>query len=234
MSWVSGISALETLEQRQLLAVISHTGTLLVAGDADLGDRITINQKAGTIIVQTGAGKFTETFPAAAVKRILVETFGGDDNIRVQQEVKERVTLAGGAGNDWLNGTFGSTLIGGAGNDQLFVPPRTAYDVESKALVAREDAPDVAALLSGGLGDDSLFADRGDTVVGGRGNDNAGMTTTVILPPDQEGPITFGSDVAFKSRDEFGDRASGIEFFSGEDDNATTIQLGTAQYDFSN
>lgn len=231
MLLLSGNSAFEALERRRLLAVISHTGTLLVAGDPDGNDRITINQKAGTIIVQTGAGKFTETFPAAAVKRILVETLGGNDNVRVQQEVRERVTLAGGAGNDWLNGNFGATLIGGAGDDHLFVPPRTAYDFASKELVAREDVPDVAALLSGGLGNDSLYGDRGDTVVGGRGHDTAAMPIVVIAPPDHEGPLTFGPDTKFKSRDEFGSRASGIEVFSGDEEPAASNTIFEVDYD---
>src|SRR5687768_15959402 len=88
MTFVSGNGAFETLERRQLLAVISHTGTLLVKGDVDLGDRITVNQKAGTIIVLTGEGKIIVTFPAAAVKRFSVETLCRDYHVRVQHEVK--------------------------------------------------------------------------------------------------------------------------------------------------
>ena len=171
----------QALESRRLFTSITYTGTLVIDG-RDGDDAINVSVKGGTITVQSetwfGAGIH---FPAADVKRILVLAGGGNDTVQVDHDVTKRATIVGGAGNDILVGNYAATLIGGGGNDKLMVPTRTFYDTVNKQRLTFAGTPEVPALLSGGLGDDTLVGDEKDVFVGGKGSDH-GMVVLSVKP----------------------------------------------------
>ncbi len=214
----------QSLEPRRLLTGVTHTGTLVVDG-TDQNDKITVSRKNGTIFVhlqpQTGLAVDLSA-SAASVKRVLVLGNGGDDTITVQNIVNERATLAGGAGNDRLLGNYGSTLIGGSGDDYLVAPPRSVYDVDTKELSDNPDKPQVVALLSGGLGNDTLAGDRHDDFVGGKGTDRAG----IALNFKSTSPFITYNSADEISDDTIRENASGVELFNGDDSLSIVTNTG--------
>jgi Ca2+-binding RTX toxin-like protein len=125
--------------------------------------------------------------------------------------------LRGGNGRDILVGGAGDTLIGGAGNDRLHVLPLAPTVEASNAVLPAKIAPEGPALLAGGGGDDTLIADASDSVIGGTGNDLAiehvyyGVISDPPLNPSP--PVHLADDLPAYARQQFGDRASGVEQF---------------------
>jgi Ca2+-binding RTX toxin-like protein len=202
---------------------VGTDGTLtLVAADADVTSKGTLVIKGGenadgisvvrdgnlikyTVATAGGGNAVTSIVSASKVKRVLVEAGGGNDRVFVDDELAKPCTVAGGGGNDVIEGNRGATLIGGAGNDRLSVPPvdATLTVIEAQALqntwTVISPRP---SLLSGGAGNDVLVATAADVVVGGRGNDTAVLVMRGRPGPDAIDPAA-----------EFGANASGIETF---------------------
>jgi Ca2+-binding RTX toxin-like protein len=171
----------QALESRRLMAGVTHTGTLVVEGTQG-GDEINISRSSGTITVKLAKNDpAPQRFSVAAVKRILVLSIGGNDKVAIEHDIVEHATIVGGAGNDELVGNYGATLIGGSGTD--YVPTRTQYDVQEDEVSAVPGAPAVAALLSGGIGDDNLVGDQDDMFVGGKGFDRAAASVHAVITP---------------------------------------------------
>jgi len=135
-------------------------GTTLQAFGTQEADRISIGKgrAAGSlkvIIINGVTGERTVTELAGPIDAITVDSFGGDDVIRVKRSAGTRdATLTGGDGNDRLLGGAGdSTFDGGAGDD--FLLGRGGDDT-----------------LDGGAGDDTLRGGHGDDILlGGDGAD---------------------------------------------------------------
>jgi Ca2+-binding RTX toxin-like protein len=75
---------------------------------------------APTLVIQAPGGS-NVVVPINLVRRVRIETLGGDDHVALKG-VKRPTTVLGGAGNDTLVGdaqTSPLTLDGGAGNDML-------------------------------------------------------------------------------------------------------------------
>ncbi len=212
----------ESLESRRLLTGVTHTGTLVIDG-TEGSDRITVSRRNGQIVAELKAESdiaVTSSTPSAEVKRILVLGGNGDDNITVQNNVNRRTTIAGGAGDDHVSGNYGSTLIGGSGNDFLIAPPRTVFDVDSKELSDRPGVPQTVAVLSGGLGDDTLSGDRNDDFTGGKGSDKLG----VAISFKSANPTIQVSSNLIPPIDH--DKTSGIEIFNGDDGQSIITNTG--------
>ena len=129
---------------------LSSKGTLLVGGTS-AADAVTFGHSHGQVVAHIG--DLTKSFDDAAVKRIGVYTYGGNDSLAVGSGVRA-VFADGGAGKDTLTGGDGNdTLLGNTGNDQIF------------GGLGNDN-------LSGGGGNDYLFGDRGnDTLAGNGGHD---------------------------------------------------------------
>lgn len=190
---------------------LTSRGTLVISGSAR-NDRISIDLHAGKVRIYLPdfAHPLAFSYPAADVKRILVEAGDGDDKVFVADDISERCTLVGGAGDDALHGSTGDTLIGGSGNDKLVIAaspiPATQDGLFDPGVIVA--FPEGNALLVGGTGNDTLVADGSDTVVGGAGNDlalwvNNSRTMYDLINPD---PPAFARGI-------WGERASGIEQF---------------------
>ena len=203
----------ETLESRRLFTGITHTGTLVIDGSDHADDITLVRVGANVVLIATlGSGMRVDArFPVNEVKRILVEAKAGNDVVKLMSSLNERATVLGGGGNDDLSGNYGATLIGGSGNDRLTGIARTNYDVKTRQF-ADADVPQLPSLLSGGLGDDTLIADRDDNIVGGKGADTLGLSARYTGIGEGQ-----SIDVSFEGialNDIFGDNPSGIETFA--------------------
>ncbi|HEX8521096.1 MAG TPA: calcium-binding protein [Tepidisphaeraceae bacterium] len=188
---------LEGLEGRRLLAVsVDSSGQLNVIGT---GGADTINLARNGESVSVAFNGATQTFPAAKVKRILVDGLAGNDVLAIAESMKVTATLLGGEGNDkitdgagWstlrggtgddtLNGgTGGDLLVGGDGKDvadysirseKLFINVGYGGD-DDGAKHERDDVRDDVEIVWGGSGDDRINGSwGGNTFVGNGGND---------------------------------------------------------------
>lgn len=142
---------IEILESRVLLSAFISNGVLTINTDSG-NDRLVVSLSSGKINV-TSVGSFTAT----GVKRIAINSGGGDDYVQFVG-ISMPVSVNGGDGNDTIHGGYGNdTLNGGAGNDYLF----------------------------GLLGNDMLYGGPGNnTLDGGGGIDTvsyAGSRTAVLM-----------------------------------------------------
>jgi hypothetical protein len=118
-------------------------GVLMVQG-TDKGETLSIIQTGGIISVLRN-GKTLERFDAALITSITIDAQGGNDTVRVGEDIVLSATIHGGDGND--------VLVGGAGHDFIF----------------GDDGRD---RLDGRLGDDLLDGGEGnDFVWDGPGDD---------------------------------------------------------------
>lgn len=127
-----------------------------------LPDQINIKQSTGVITVSGVQGYF----PAAAVSRIEVKSFGGNDVIRLNSEtmpggqpILKPSIVEAGAGDDVVFGGYGAdTLFGEAGNDLIIGGPGNDLIVGG----AGKDS------LLGGAGYDRIIADTADSYAYGQ------------------------------------------------------------------
>jgi Ca2+-binding RTX toxin-like protein len=143
--------------------------------------------------------------------RDFVFALGGNDSVNGAAAADE---LSGGGGNDQLTGGAGAdVLIGGDGVDQLFSHSGEARDASGYngffslfyTGTASEDRYAEKDSLSGGAGDDFLFAGYGDDVDGGAGTDRlyvsfqgagAGVTADYRALATQASVIAGGATVS--------------------------------------
>jgi len=117
-------------------------------------DSAQVRQQGGNLVVSlnSAAGRFSRTVPAAQVSRVVFTGLAGNDTFTNQTAIASRAE--GGAGADVLRGGSGvDELLGGGGSDQLL--GNAGRDV-----------------IDGGAGDDAAWGGAGDDqVMGGNGND---------------------------------------------------------------
>jgi Ca2+-binding RTX toxin-like protein len=147
----------ESLEGRIVLAAAigydraSRTDSIV---GSEGNDSAQVRQQGGTLVVSlnSAAGRFSRTVPAAQVSRVVFTGLAGNDTFTNQTAIASRAE--GGAGADVLRGGSGvDELLGGGGSDQLL--GNAGRDV-----------------IDGGAGDDAAWGGAGDDqVMGGNGND---------------------------------------------------------------
>jgi len=203
-------SVVETTDGFNGSAFVTKSGTLVIEGTSG-ADNISVAQDGSKIKYRAfvQGHHYNVSANASQIKRVLIEAGSGNDKVIIDSALAKRCTVVGGNGNDDITGNYGATLIGGAGNDRLTAPPRTNYDVDNKIYSIDEDVPRLAAVLCGGLGDDTLTGDRFDDYVGGKGNDHAGETFNFHSTTQ---PVVVGADDFINQIQD----ASGIETFAGK------------------
>jgi Ca2+-binding RTX toxin-like protein len=209
---------LQTAGSLNDVATLTSRGTLVVHG-TDNAETISVTREGGQVHVWRraaagGSVVVDVAFSAASVKRILVEAGRGSDRVGLSADLNERATLAGGGGNDILQGNIGDTLIGGTGNDLLYVQVPDRVDLAASALADPQKLVLIASpqsVLSGGDGDDTLVTRLGDRVIGGKGSD-----TVILHDPNFLDSRLVPADVEAG----FGDFAEGVEFFEFSDANS--------------
>ena len=147
----------ESLEGRIVLAAAigydRASRTVSIVG-SEGNDSAQVRQQGGNLVVSlnSAAGRFSRTVPAAQVSRVVFTGLAGNDTFTNQTAIASRAE--GGAGADVLRGGSGvDELLGGGGSDQLF--GNAGRDV-----------------IDGGAGDDAAWGGAGDDqVMGGNGND---------------------------------------------------------------
>ena len=153
-----GALNLESLEGRIVLAAAigydRASRTVSIVG-SEGNDSAQVRQQGANLVVSlnSAAGRFSRTVPAAQVSRVVFTGLAGNDTFTNQTGITSRAD--GGAGADILRGGRGvDQLRGGDDNDQLF-------------------GGEGNDTLDGGTGNDAAWGGAGnDQVMGGDGNDN--------------------------------------------------------------
>ena len=153
-----GALNLESLEGRIVLAAAigydRASRTVSIVG-SEGNDSAQVRQQGANLVVSlnSAAGRFSRTVPAAQVSRVVFTGLAGNDTFTNQTGIASRAD--GGAGADILRGGRGvDQLRGGDDNDQLF-------------------GGEGNDTLDGGTGNDAAWGGAGnDQVMGGDGNDN--------------------------------------------------------------
>ena len=194
--------SVQPLEPRLLLQATFVSGTLTVNGTPD-DDSILVRGEPQSVVVEINGTP--RSFPADAVKRIVVNGLGGDDLI--ENATKRPSTLAGGAGRD--------TLVGGNGNDSLIaggeegeiVRPRNGQD---RVRIEEGSTVPLIDFTGQSPGRYALSADAYAAQVEHPG----GLTTLDAAPGEYflKARLTDGDDVAHLSA--FGVEAVGVGFVS--------------------
>jgi len=148
----------ESLEGRIVLAAAigydRASRTVSIVG-SEGNDSAQVRQQGANLVVSlnSAAGRFSRTVPAAQVSRVVFTGLAGNDTFTNQTGIASRAD--GGAGADILRGGRGvDQLRGGDDNDQLF-------------------GGEGNDTLDGGTGNDAAWGGAGnDQVMGGDGNDN--------------------------------------------------------------
>jgi len=133
----------------------STTDRVLHIMGTDAADKASVSERGPSLVVTltTPEGEFTRTLPRAAVRRIMFDGFGGNDEFTNDSRIP--ATAFGGPGLD--------VLLGGSAADRLFGGD------DSDVLHGR-GGPDA---IDGGGGDDSATGGLGNDVIhGGDGDDS--------------------------------------------------------------
>jgi hypothetical protein len=115
-------TTVEALETRLCFAATLNDGTLLVEG-TPANDNIQVTARRGDFVVRergrASQAAAPQTFPAAQVQQIVVNSSAGNDRIRVDRTTIP-ASIDAGAGNDRVVGGFGNdVIVGGEGNDRI-------------------------------------------------------------------------------------------------------------------
>jgi Ca2+-binding RTX toxin-like protein len=165
----------ESLEGRIVLAAAigydRASRTVSIVG-SEGNDSAQVRQQGGNLVVSlnSAAGRFSRTVPAAQVSRVVFTGLAGNDTFTNQTAIASRAE--GGAGADVLRGGSGvDELLGGGGSDQLLGNAgRDVIDGGAGADAAWGGAGDDQVM--GGNGNDKVNGDGGtDSLWGGLGND---------------------------------------------------------------
>lgn len=144
---------IEHLERRQLLASVSLVGTTLsVNGDKSAYNTIEVSLSSDLKRVQVNTDGAVRSYKARRVNAISISGGDAGNSVTVAANVKLRVTIRGGVGNDILRGGSGiDTIVGGGGGDWI-------------------DGGGAADRIDGGLGADTYVNDQSDAIVTGDGD----------------------------------------------------------------
>ncbi|MEO1500401.1 MAG: Hint domain-containing protein [Pseudomonadota bacterium] len=215
-----GLVSITTIPSGSNFSAASTTETNWVLLDPDTGDILELYEAPadGSTLVFDSAGD--DTLSGGEGNDTLSGDWGNDsidggDGDDVAAGGSGDDTISGGDGNDTLDGDLGNdalfgeagsdVLSGGDGEDTLTGdtgPDTLAGDAGNDTIIANDDAtggaagasdPNFGDVITGGIGDDVIFANGSDTVDGG---EDAGDGDTDTL---------FVSDVAsIQYQDEFG------------------------------
>jgi hypothetical protein len=191
---------IETLESRLCLSASVADGTLAVEGTAG-NDVIKVTARRGAFIVHE-RGAAARSFDAGTVQRIVVNSFDGNDRVRVDRTTIPAAidtaagddvvvggygddVIAGGDGRDRISGRAGSdTLLGQGGNDSLsggLGDDTSDFDLD--LLSGIENFPDLT---------DEQFAQLAAT---GFGIPLGGFSPSTTTDVNNNNPAGFGTNI---------------------------------------
>src|SRR4051812_45129172 len=102
--------AIESLENRKLLASIAQVGSQVQVVGTNSADDVIVRQDGSRLVVELNDG--FRTFKLSKIKSVFVDALGGDDLVDLASTLTVRALFYGGDGRD--------TLRSGAGRDRLF------------------------------------------------------------------------------------------------------------------
>ncbi len=114
--------SIEILETRTLPdATASLGGSLLTIVGGPGNDRISLVQDATRDeLVLLDGGKEVARYASAAVSQVAIDAAGGNNVVRINNDILQSATIQGGAGNNIFYGGGGpTTLVGGSGFNKL-------------------------------------------------------------------------------------------------------------------
>ena len=182
--------AIESLEQRNLMAIDLVSGILQITGGLYQDEVSILTSRTGEItatrketILSQNPTTESKTFSAAAINAITVRLSSGNDS--VNNGTSKAMTAYGGNGNDFMRGGSGADkLFGEAGDDTL-----NGYTGNDILRGGTENDT-----IYGFAGDDSIHGEDGnDTLNGGDGLDliQGGLGADIIRG-DADGDSLYG------------------------------------------
>jgi len=169
-------------------ATLGSDGTLNVQG-TDGADKISVDVDQDNSMVLATVNGTIYAFPFNAVKQIVVNTEGGDDNVQLTYNVDDTTadpptTITGGDGNDTLDASLGGNSSAPAADQpSVFITAGSGND-------SFNASGNGAVTMAAGNGTDQLgiFGNLAFTMTGGAGDD-----TFQINSPAATGTITAGT-----------------------------------------
>jgi Ca2+-binding RTX toxin-like protein len=187
-SFNNSFRPIETLESRRLLAVAVNSGVLTITGTGGADTYVVTRSGSNIVVVENGGGP--QNFAVGSVTSITASLGGGSDSLLISDDVTQRSTINGEAGNDTLDGGGGDDVIdggigndsidGGAGNDTVSYASRSeaitgTLGIDYTAL-SGEAVPLIAySGTAGATGEADTFI-AVETLAGGSGNDTLSDT----------------------------------------------------------
>jgi Ca2+-binding RTX toxin-like protein len=154
---------LNSLESRDVPSIVPHIagGDLMIEGtkgDDLIRVRLDANEFVGIVVEANGS--VSEKIALEDVNRIEIHGGEGNDRIFISSNIRIPSLLDGGAGNDWLFASDGSS--------RQFSPSQS----REMSVASRPGRPPANAILIGAEGNDVLFGtDDRDMLIGGDGAD---------------------------------------------------------------
>jgi Ca2+-binding RTX toxin-like protein len=207
---------LETLESRRLMSASLDPVTHVLTVTATTGpDIISANVTATNLVVRVNAG--TATYPATAVKKIVINALAGADSVKVGASVTVPCVVDTGSGAP--NFSTGDTVQGGSGNDTIYVrsPDSTARGGGGNDTIYNYGD---ATGIYGEAGNDVLVAKLVGSCSydGGTGIDTidySSATSGVVLRNGISGNYLAGTGTPPALRTGYTDYTSNFENFTG-------------------
>jgi len=163
-------------------ATLTNSTLRIRGGVAD--DTILLKREGANLNLYNRVGK-THSFPVSGVSKIIIETFGGNDQI---------TATVGNIPVEVLAGTGHDTVVTGAGNDRVM--GGTGDDViRTNAGNDTVNGQDGNDQIFAGAGNDQLYGGAGsDTLTGGTGIDfmSGGLGNDRLLSRDSTRDSVFG------------------------------------------
>ena len=146
----------EAVEVRRLLSVslASSTGILRVYGGERTDQIAFALQKGDPSRLRVSLNGVVSKFDFAAVNKVIIDGYGGDDVIDLGGLRFRKATIEAGPGDDFVRGGPGRDAVTGSDGD------------DTLRGFAGDD------ILQGGVGNDSIVADAGNDTVQGWGGDD--------------------------------------------------------------
>ncbi|MBQ7501677.1 hypothetical protein IJT93_03035 [bacterium] len=174
---------------RRIVGQYGKTDSVKVLAGTEGGDKIHISSAPEGGLNVSINGQVTRLSKEEAAKT-LIDAKGGDDIITADKDVKQRLFLTGGQGNDIISGGSGDDVIidsygrnfiaGNDGNDTVIASGLDLHKTDGKGGQAGN-------IILGGAGSDYLEGGRGsDLIIGGQGNN-------VIYGLDENDLISAGT-----------------------------------------
>ncbi len=164
----------------------SEEAQRLVVNGGDGDDKITVHQEAMDVGSQYALRYNTRESARRAASGILINAGAGNDTITASDDVKQKLYMTGGEGNDTITGGSGNDIItdnygsnridGGEGNDTITAMGKTSDSWLGRVWGKIVGSDAGSNTIEGGLGNDTIVTGDGDDIITDKGGNNTIVT----------------------------------------------------------